>query len=1234
MMNYTALLATLLTVVGIAFFWAGSLFSDHFDILNLDPSFQRKHIAGYENWVQWNWILGRDVKWWLATNKGKSGFAVAEEIIEDAISEWTKAIPELRWTKDQSDFDLLFTVAYTDHGSRCVEAAIGTYNPLTFIKGGIRSANYPERSEICVSFPKWSTDKWRKGLLLHEIGHVYGLHEKYVDRDKNGDGREDRGCGDGPDSAMDTYSFDENYESERCDNPDAPIPTKTDIANVRVLYQFGSLFDIRGEPNLNTATFTWKDGAWGEHHHEIHYYYWIDNEGGWVHFDQRVVVNDIGLHKDMETTDPPIVATPIVIRDRAVSLREHAEDNPNVRLPDTSWYTACGRPYFRSFQQYGTWKCGNALPVSNVVSTTPTPIVPTSVPRSTPLPTPRGALIVNRFTISAGQTVTVRATSLAPNDPSRFRLKIEGSLTHSDSCASADETLSLGTGSVTLTGCEPKRGLAREDTATVKLQTLEGVEVARAEIKVRSLAIPHSLAATANHGSISLTWVPSNKPGDFSVQHVLRKTDARRAQYTTLTDNLVAATSGYTDTTVVPGVTYYYVIRAVSNRINRGSGRNISRDSLPVTITALSSAPAPTLTPTPAPTATHTPIPAPTLTPTPTPPAPPTPTETAVPTPTPTFAPTVTPTATLTPTPVAPTPTPTPTPEALGEIQVDRTRIALGERLRVSAIYSPPDLPAILRVTSGVSLKKSCGGVSGAVGPEDPAGGGLVETTFRACSAGVSTVALQARGEDLDTVSITVVAPTPTATAAPPAPTPTPTRTPTPSGTVSANKTSLRIGEYAWVTGRFIPYNLNARIGLGESETSLSLFPCSDIGGDVEPLHPNGRAERRIYGCSAGTGTVYLRTLNHGDLASMEITVVGPTATPTPRPTATPTPARGGDLSTSQSYVYKGNWLKISGNNLTPSGLSAMIKPDGQNLVAGPRDCGDARGNFDKPPDGGASGQFGGVSRNVYACETGEGWAKLVATSDNHELDRITIRVGEPPTPAPAPTPTPRPTATPTPMPTATPAPGPTSTPTPVRGGDLYASRSYVYLGDWLRIEARNLTPSGLSVRIDPDETILGHPGDCGFVGYSPEPSDGAGGQSGFSRWVYGCSTGRGWANLVATSDNHELDSIYIRVIERPTATPRPPTATPRPRRATATPRPPTATPRPSRVAPRPTATPRPPPTPRPPTATPRPAPRPTATPRPTVCERFPWLNMCVGRGSVGGSVGGAAGGAVGGQAE
>ena len=236
---------------------------------------------------------------------------------------------------------------------------------------------------------------------------------------------------------------------------------------------------------------------------------------------------------------------------------------------------------------------------------------------------------------------------------------------------------------------------------------------------------------------------------------------------------------------------------------------------------------------------------------------------------------------------------------------------------------------------------------------------------------------------------------------------------------------------------------------MGASEDSLSLFQCSGIGGGEEPLHQGGTTQRKIYGCSAGTGTVYLRTLN-GDLASVEITVAPP---PTATPTLTPTPVRGGELYASRNYVYKGNWLKIEGRNLTPSGMSAEIEPDGNILTIRSQDCGSARGLSEDPP-GGVSGQ----SRDsiwVYGCSTGRGFAKLVATSDDHELDRIYIRVIERPTPTttrpstrsrprrptatPEPPPTPKPTATPepppTPKPTATPepppAPKPTAKPTP-----------------------------------------------------------------------------------------------------------------------------------------------------------------------------------------------------------
>ena len=1005
----------------------------------------------------------------------------------------------------------------------------------------------------------------------------------------------------------------------------------------------------------------------------------------------------IGGHKDIPNTTTTF--------SHEVDLATHQRDNAGVILPDYTYFRACGRAYFQQFQKYGEVTCSiTPVRVSNAahnasITPTPTPTlrrVPTGL---TGVETTKGLLLTwtppNAPRLTAQRVVRKVPkgdyVTIADNLPITADSHVDKSPKPGFKYVYRIEAFkSNGKGiqpSRPFKITVPERGGALE----VKRGTLAvGDETTVSSINIRPMWLDYEFgvsgAAVAMNGADCPPSVGgSNGAGDEVSVVRDRKITIEACAEGNVTLRLLAASDGS------------------------------ELDSATITVGAATGSPINRVTPvaTPAPRPTT-----PTATPTPVGPAP---------TPTP-FMPTPTPT-TPTPTPITPTPTPittTPTPEASGEIQVDRTRIALGERLSVSAIYSPPDLPATLRAISGDSLKKSCRGGSGS---ENPVSGsvGLVETTFLGCSAGVSTVALQARGENLDTVSITVVAPTAT-----PVPTLTPTPSPAPvSGTISASKTELRIGEYATVRGRITPPSIYAWIGLGESEDSLRLFPCSGIGGDVEPLTqtPDGTAERRIYGCSAGTGTVYLRTLHHGDLASMEITVVSPTATPTPMPvapprptatlvptptptpmpvapprptatlvptptstptapptpTATPTPVRGGELSALLTYVYKGNWLKIRGNNLTPSGLSAMIKLDGQILTAGPRACGDARGNFDKPPDGGASGQSGGVSRNVYACETGEGFAILVATSDEYELDRITIEVGEPPTAAPAPTrtptpmpaptatPTPMPTATPTPMPTATSAPGPTATPTPDRGGDLSADQSYVYLGKWLRVEGNNLTPSDLSARIDPDGAILAAgPSKCGDArGNSDEPPGGVGGQSGVSRWVYGCSTGRGFAKLVATSDSHELDRIYISVLERPTPTPSPSPATrPRTRRPTATPEPPpTATPEPSprptatnTPRPRPTATPTPMPrptatntprprptatntprprptatnTPRPrPTATPEPPPTPvppppTATPRPPVCERFPWLNMCLGRGSVGGSVGGA----VGGQAE
>ena len=1199
----------------------------------------------YENFIFWEWaISGAAIAW-------KSDDEIKDDV-KKAIKGWTRHddIDELGWVEgDDANWDVWFRNGCPDIASANPPVAEIYFSPddywVSTPTHGDTTTRYLTRAQVCVNPNAGllvNNDYNRRlAAISHEIGHVYGLADRYDNSLLNPP------CNDEETTIMDaakykSVMFPPAYGIVLCDEIEEPL-VNPDIERVKRLYSEGSLenFTVKtdGTAKPISVTFGWEDHAWAEEHHRLTYHYFDTKRGRFVEFHKREVRDGIGAHRLIEGGKKAKMPHKL---NEEFSPEEYSGASGNVSLPIAAKYKICGAPYFKLFNKFGEENCSSPVTLYR-----PTPVL-----TPPPLPAPSG--LKGKATEDGVQLTwtppdndySVTQRVVRRTVPSRTFETLADDLSIT-ARSYLDEAPAPGFKYVYRIEAVNERGKQREVTKDPFRITVPerggALEVTRATlavgdettvsaVNIRPMWLDYNFgvagAAVAVNGADCPPSVGGSDGGDDEVSAIRdRKITIEACAEGSVTVRLLAASD------------------------------NSELDSATITVSgAAGTVFTPTATPAPRPSApTATPAPS-EATPTPTPFMPtPTPT-TPTPTPTP-FMPTPTPTAT--PAPITPTPiTPTPTPEASGEIQVDRTRIALGERLSVSAIYSPPDLPATLRAISGDSLKKSCRGEAGS---EDPVSGsvGLVETTFLGCSAGVSTVALQARGENIDTVSITVVAPTAT-----PVPTLTPTPTPAPvSGTISASKTELQIGEYATVRGRITPPSIYAWIGLGESEDSLRLFPCSGIGGGVEPLTqtPDGTAERRIYGCSAGTGTVYLRALHHGDLASMEITVVAtatptpmpiaqprPTATlvPTPTPTpiatptptatptapiATPTPVRGGELSALLTYVYKGNWLKIRGNNLTPSGLSAMIKMDGQILTAGPGACGDARGNFDKPPDGGASGQSGGVSRNVYACETGEGFAILVATSDEYELDRITIEVGEPPTAAPAPTrtptPMPAPTATPTPMPTATPAPGPTATPTPMptatptpaRGGELSASQNYVYKGYWLRIDVNNLTPSGLSVKIEPDGQILAAgPGVCGDAqGNSDDPPGGVSGQSsdGF-RTVYGCDIGEGFAKLVATSDNHELDRISIRVRERPKPTPIPrPTARPRPRQPTATPAPPPPTPEPP-------PTPVPPPTPEPPP--------PTATPRPPVCERFPWLNMCLGRGSVGGSVGGA----VGGQAE
>ena len=507
---------------------------------------------------------------------------------------------------------------------------------------------------------------------------------------------------------------------------------------------------------------------------------------------------------------------------------------------------------------------------------------------------------------------------------------------------------------------------------------------------------------------------------------------------------------------------------------------------------------------------------------------------------TPTSEPTATPTS---------APTNTPVPPCTGSVSVSDGTIEVRERVDVDALYSG-DCP------SGVSLEWSRHlSASSRCGPDVPRSASAeISRRLYGCVAGSGTVWLidDSNNDTLDSVRVTVRN----------RPTATPTNTPVPpcTGSISVSDSTIEVRERVDVDAS---YSGDCPSGVS-LEWSRHLSASSRCGPDV-PRSASAQISRRLYGCIAGSGTVWLIDDSNNDtLDSVRVTVRNrPTATPT----NTPVPPCTGSVSVSDSTIEVRERVDVdaSYSGDCPSGVSLEWS---RHLSASSR-CGP-----DVPRS--ASAQ---ISRRLYGCIAGSGTVWLIDDSNNDTLDSVRVTVRNRPaatptsTPVPTATPIPVPTATRTPMPTATPTPRPTFTPTrtptpaatPVTGtGSLRVSRSSILVGGTTTATGYNLQPSDLSVKFRISGP-LGTSSSCVRRPGSPDID-----VRDVSVTLYGCWAGTGTVKLLRRADDHKLDSATVTVRNRPTATPTP-TPTPRPR-PTATPTR-TPTPRPT-ATPWPTATP------------------------------------------------------------
>lgn len=158
----------------------GVVFANHFVYNAQNPDNQIPGAQYTENSNFMWWANGwSHVYWWGDPSAGDS-FVVAART---AINNWKAAIPQLTWSEcivSEACADVKFRIG------QCVSSGaagcVMTWpEPSSYLPDHYRLASYWHKHTIYLDSDYYPlmVDSTKRGLLAHEIGHLYGLDERY-----------------------------------------------------------------------------------------------------------------------------------------------------------------------------------------------------------------------------------------------------------------------------------------------------------------------------------------------------------------------------------------------------------------------------------------------------------------------------------------------------------------------------------------------------------------------------------------------------------------------------------------------------------------------------------------------------------------------------------------------------------------------------------------------------------------------------------------------------------------------------------------------------------------------------------------------------------------------------------------------------------------------------------------------------------------------------------------------
>ena len=212
--------------------------------------------------------------------------------VTTAMANWEAAVSELKWQRatSESQADVVFQY------KTCRENARGLFifrdsEGAEWEADTTRDARYWTKLIICINNTSYyNPDDAIVSAIAHEVGHLYGLHEQYIDN------VDPPACNDNKVSIMDRLVY---GGGEHCDGA-IRGPQTRDTNAVYDFYRDGRLSNWRARRlGDTTARIRFKDKAWAERHHVFNHMYSMDGGTQFTVFKTEEVPDNVGSHKNI-----------------------------------------------------------------------------------------------------------------------------------------------------------------------------------------------------------------------------------------------------------------------------------------------------------------------------------------------------------------------------------------------------------------------------------------------------------------------------------------------------------------------------------------------------------------------------------------------------------------------------------------------------------------------------------------------------------------------------------------------------------------------------------------------------------------------------------------------------------------------------------------------------------------------------------------------------------------------